>query len=217
MPQCGCQCGYQRSSYSPRRCSFRSQQETARSDTRPATVVVKHTMWDKLIRDTPSSKPGVRNYLGCYRGLCVGQNSLQLGQRIRPKSVFPGFDLEGRRVLATVYMVCLKIWVPKSSGGCPIGFPLVSQHGVTFYSFLGQGSSTKIDYRKKGYPYSNLSTQRPSFGTNPKKNNLQNTSGQVAKEQQAAERHIQEIRKHTEEGSGTWEGRSRLGASGKWL
>ena len=30
------------------------------------------------------------------------------------------------------------------------------------YPFLGEGSPTEIDYRKKGYPYSNLSTGGPS-------------------------------------------------------
>ena len=35
---------------------------------------------------------------------------------------------------------------------------------VPFYPFLGEGSPTKIDYRKKGYPYSNLSTGGPRFG-----------------------------------------------------
>ena len=30
-----------------------------------------------------------------------------------------------------------------------------------FYPFSGEGSPTKIDYRKKGYPYSNLSTGGP--------------------------------------------------------
>ena len=32
---------------------------------------------------------------------------------------------------------------------------------VRFYPFLGEGSPTKIDYRKKGCPYSNLSTGGP--------------------------------------------------------
>ena len=32
-------------------------------------------------------------------------------------------------------------------------------------SFLGEGSPTKIDYRKKGYPYSKLSTGGPSCYT----------------------------------------------------
>ena len=31
---------------------------------------------------------------------------------------------------------------------------------ISFF-FLGGGSPTKIDYRKKGYPYSNLSTGGP--------------------------------------------------------
>ena len=37
---------------------------------------------------------------------------------------------------------------------------------VPFYPFLGEGSPTKIDYRKKGYPYVNLSTKGPSLCTN---------------------------------------------------
>ena len=44
---------------------------------------------------------------------------------------------------------------------------LVTQLGALFtVSFLvGRGFPTKIDYRKKGYPYSNLSTGGPSQGT----------------------------------------------------
>ena len=33
---------------------------------------------------------------------------------------------------------------------------------VPFYPCLGEGSPTKIDYGKKEYPYSNLSTGGPS-------------------------------------------------------
>ena len=33
---------------------------------------------------------------------------------------------------------------------------------MPFYPFLGEGSPTRIDYRKKGRPYSNLSTGGPS-------------------------------------------------------
>ena len=42
-----------------------------------------------------------------------------------------------------------------------VGF--LGPRGVPFYPFWGEGSPTKIDYRKKGYLYSNLSTGGPSF------------------------------------------------------
>ena len=35
---------------------------------------------------------------------------------------------------------------------------------LPFYLFFGEGSTTKIDYRQKGYPYSNLSTGGPGAG-----------------------------------------------------
>ena len=38
---------------------------------------------------------------------------------------------------------------------------------VPFYPFLGEGSPTEIDYRKKRYPYSILSTGGPSLGSFP--------------------------------------------------
>ena len=38
---------------------------------------------------------------------------------------------------------------------------------MPFYSFLGEGSPTKIDSRKKGHPYSNLSTGGPSLDVLP--------------------------------------------------
>ena len=39
------------------------------------------------------------------------------------------------------------------------------------YPFVGEGSPTKIDYRKNGHPYSNLSTGGPSCNDARKTNN----------------------------------------------
>ena len=36
---------------------------------------------------------------------------------------------------------------------------------VPFYLFLGEGSPTKVDYRKERHPYSNLSTGGPTIGS----------------------------------------------------
>ena len=38
---------------------------------------------------------------------------------------------------------------------------------VRFYLFFGEGSPTIIDYRRKGYPYSKLSTGGPSYSARP--------------------------------------------------
>ena len=40
--------------------------------------------------------------------------------------------------------------------------PALGPQVVPVYPFLGEGSPTKIDHRKRGYPYSNLSTGGPS-------------------------------------------------------
>ena len=55
------------------------------------------------------------------------------------------------------------LWAPEEP--LPLAFPKSTRQGVgslagsagPFYAFVGEGSPTKIDYRKKKYSYSNLS------------------------------------------------------------
>ena len=47
-----------------------------------------------------------------------------------------------------------------------VGPSVVSFYPFFVTPFLGEGSPTKIDCRKKGYPYSNLSTAGPSRAVN---------------------------------------------------
>ena len=68
---------------------------------------------------------------------------------------FWGFSLTGAAREAVPKSGCLRSYLLEY-----LGRPV-----VPFYPFvlLGEGSPTKIDYSKKGYPYSNLSTGGPSY------------------------------------------------------
>ena len=59
------------------------------------------------------------------------------------------------------------VWTCHKSGHKPLQSnrghkPLTRSPSSGLLSFLGEGSPTKIDYKKKSYPYSNLSTGGPS-------------------------------------------------------
>ena len=87
-------------------------------------------------------------------GQLRGNNNLLTGSN-------PGmrFMVGFRCLVGLVGHLTQKLRVPTPRSELYLGPPV-----VPFYPFLGKGSPTKIDYRKKGYPYSTLSTGGPSYG-----------------------------------------------------